>query len=253
MARNFDGVDDLIDFGTCGDSFMRENQACTIIVWGYTRGTNSSSLVRRLSTNQVSFIINSTTAGKLRFVVGAATNLDVVSSTNVTNNKWQSYAVTWGGDYTQASSVHIYIDSVEVSYGTQTNGSGALGDNSTAALTVGNNQALTSDYDGILAHVQIFTRVLSASEIKQASYFPGSITNGLAFYAPLWGGSPEPDYSGNRNNGTVTGATVSSNNPPINGVFHPQRPNLYYSSFSSGVAPTSGTSKINRMMLMGVS
>ena len=84
-----------------------------------------------------------------------------------------------------------------------------------------------------IAHVQIFNRGVGSDnkkndiiEVNQIMRFPGSLRKGLAGYWPLWGGSPEGDYSGNKNFGSITGATLSTNNPPINGIFTVPKPEL---------------------------
>src|SRR3989338_2851638 len=63
------------------------------------------------------------TSNTLRFFVEhTGTDLDVISSSNkLTFNKWNHALVTYDGS-TLASNVHIYINGVETTYGTQTNG-----------------------------------------------------------------------------------------------------------------------------------
>ena len=216
MSRDFDGVDDLINYGV-NDTFMRENQAMSGVVWVLREGTGGSTLFRRLGgAGQVSAVINSTSAGLFRFVVGGATNLDVVSATSSIANVWQCFAVTWNGTVT-ATNVKLYSNFVEMAYVLQQNMS-LPNDNSPAALTLGNNAALTSDFDGQLAYLQIFNRVISLNEIRQCGYAPGSVRDELVAFLPLWGGAREGDYSTTRLSGTVTGTTVGVNNPPVSTV-----------------------------------
>ena len=246
MSRNFGGTDDLI---TCpvDDTYLKENGAVSAVIW-VKATTLANTLFRRTdgASGNVAFLYAAT--GRLRYFIGGATGFErqTADSTAVAG-RWQAIAITHDGS-TTAANCHIYLDLVEPSYGTTTNGN-LPNNNSTASLTIGNNAALTSDFSGKLAYLQIWNRVISFNEIVQATYYPGSISRSLRVFL-LGGGSPEPDYSGNGNHGTVTGATVSTDNPPINGVFHPPRPNLYYSSFSSAVV-TSATATIHRMMLMG--
>ena len=82
---------------------------------------------------------------------------------------------------------------------------------------VGYRNDLTPDspFGGQIAHVQVWNRDLSIFELQEAARKPGSIQRGLALYWPLWGASPESDYSGFSHPGTVSGATTDNILPPI--------------------------------------
>ena len=89
---------------------------------------------------------------------------------------------------------------------------------------IGNRNNGSSVLDGKMSHVHGYTRALSDDEVNQLLRFPGSITNGLEIYAPLWSeSSTEADYSGNDASGTVNGATASTDNPPILAPFQMPR------------------------------
>lgn len=75
-----------------------------------------------------------------------------------------------------------------------------------------------SSFGGQIAHIQIWNRALSKEELRQASLFPGSVKNGLVYYNPCWFSQPpatELDYSGSGLNGTITAATLSPLEPPV--------------------------------------
>ena len=70
----------------------------------------------------------------------------------------------------------------------------------------------TANFKGRLAEIGVWTAKLSVGEIKSLAkgISPNHIRrSSLVGYWPLYGaGSPEPDYSGNKGNGTLTGTTV---------------------------------------------
>ena len=104
------------------------------------------------------------------------------------------------------------------------NSQGAVGtDNqnmtNTLQLVVGGTSDPAQYWTGSAAHIQIFNRALNYEEHQQIMRYPGSITRGLAFYAPLFGTAVENDYSGNNYVGTVSSGTVVREGPPVNNVF----------------------------------
>src|SRR5207247_1258608 len=68
---------------------------------------------------------------------------------------------------------------------------------------------------GSIADVQVYNRALSGSEISQIKTAPGAVTSGLIGFWPLSSASSGPDYSGQNNNGTVYGATISASAPSV--------------------------------------
>ena len=79
------------------------------------------------------------------------------------------------------------------------------------SLDIGGYQS-TGTFKGTIAEVGIWNDILNSSEIAalEAGVSPNRIRrSALAGYFPLYGAhSPEPDYSGNKDNGTLTGTTV---------------------------------------------
>lgn len=83
--------------------------------------------------------------------------------------------------------------------------------------TIGNDPSDSLRFfNGRIAYVHFYNRTVTEAELTTIMYKPGSISDGLYGYWPLWGvNSPEIDLSGNGNTGTVTGATESSDGPPV--------------------------------------
>jgi hypothetical protein len=66
----------------------------------------------------------------------------------------------------------------------------------TNAYTVGNNSTGSGTWDGQIAHVQVWNRILSDSEADAAVDDPGSVTTGLRLYLPLTHATDTNDQSG---------------------------------------------------------
>lgn len=146
-----------------------------------TGGENSAGRIIDKSnattpTNGWVFFINS--SSQLRFTVDHATDLNVISSTTVPLSSWSHVTVTWDGSLT-ATNVHIYLNGKEVSYGTQTNGSGARVTDVAEQLKIGNDKSRARTFDGWIDEVKIYNYALIASEVR-VDY---NRSGGLAFGA----------------------------------------------------------------------
>lgn len=215
MSRVFDAVDDVILFAH-SDTFLRESDPLTIAAWINYRSVGEGglgSIVTRMVAGASGIDFSMTGTNTLNFIVIGTTSLTVKASNSIISpGVWAYIAVTWDGS-TTATNVKIYVNALETTYATLTNGV-AIADNATSLIRIGNRNNTARTFDGSISHVQIFNRVLSREEIRRLMFLPGSIRDGLVIYCPLYGGDPEPDLSGNGYNGTVTGALVGSD-PPI--------------------------------------
>lgn len=219
-SRDFDGVGDIINCGSAF-TFLDALTPKTMIAWIYPETLGESSAgrignwVNSAATAGGTWRLDNTGGNCMVFQhVGTTTLLRRSSAGTITLNKWTAVAMTWDGS-TTAANVHLYIDLIEPSYQTTTNGV-SLGVDGTTDFIIGNITSGIRTFNGNIAYVQIFDVVLTNSEIRQATYIPGSITRGLVGYWPLWGtASPEQDLSGNGNTGTLTGTTENFNGPPV--------------------------------------
>ena len=79
-------------------------------------------------------------------------------------NRWQHVVATWDGSQ-DGSNIHLYVDGVPVD-GSAVDGSGSAFDDSGTPLTVGNRAGdLARGFNGGIDEVQVYNRVLTASEI----------------------------------------------------------------------------------------
>lgn len=218
-----DGSSDRVNHGSAS---MFDNMTVgTMIVWFYPETfANNHSIVGKFSSAANSVNMREIDAnGNFGIRVGRATTaLEANSSNNpLTQNGWNFIAVTWdvnGVDGDQkAYHGNLTTTAAEVTYGTQTVGSGTQGDDSAVDIAVGNVGAGigVTACAGRIFVAGIWDRILTTEEIIAQQHFPHK-TSGciLLTYPGSNGTDTTPDLSGDGNNGTVTGATVSDN-PPI--------------------------------------
>lgn len=220
MARDFDGLDDDIDV-----TWGIDPNTTTFTLVGWVKadsfnGTSNCVIAQQLdgtgAGRTILSAINSSGNYKLETVIGG---VSTPGSTTLSTGVYYHVAVTTSS--TGSGTVNIYLNGVLD--GTSTRDPEAANGH----LRFGRHKSPSTsneEWDGRMAHFLCYNRTLSAAEIKQCMYYPGSIKNGLVFYLPLFGSaSPEPDYSGNGKSGTLENGTASStDNPPINGLYYPR-------------------------------
>ena len=146
---------------------------------------------------------------------------------------------------------HVYtgsltVSAVERAYGVSVLGTGTQFDDSSNSLVVGNKHAATFNqaFNGRIAFAGIWNRALSLGEIKDQQFYPHK-TSGCVLFLHLGftGTGTQPDWSGNANAGTVTGATVDAH-VPLGNPFASDEWQPYV------VVPPTGF--VPRLMLLGV-
>jgi hypothetical protein len=236
QSRNFDGVDDKIDVGSASD--IDNLKPGSFAAW-IKADTTGEGGVGRLY-DKVRKQVQLTGTNRLRYErETSGTHLVVESNNNaISLGTWHFVAVTWANSNT-ASNTKIYVDGTEVNYATQQNATGTDDSDGTHQACIGNTEGQTQTFDGLIAHAHLYNRTLTSTEVGQIKDSPGSVTSGLLGYWPLTGsGSTEPDGSGNGRTGTVTGATESSDGPPIGGDTEPPSGTV---SINAGATLTNST------------
>lgn len=179
---------------------------------------------------------------------GAATSCRVTQASLAAFgvSKWLWLLFTW--DRTGATAPHIYCCDttgatglVEASsYVTQTTGGTGAGDDSASAMRVGGNQSGSpgNSLDGKIATFRLFTRVLSLAEADALTREPKLVLANcvLDCHYGFNGTGSQPDWSGNGNTGTVTGATVADH-PPVR-LWRPRMPRLVAAAAGGPVEKT---------------
>jgi len=225
VARYFDGVDDNVSIGSPSVLNLPGTTLRTFCVWIRAKTKSNFNVFFTSDINLASGVqfrlqLDGSASQKIQSNIrnSGGTDVPIVSTTVPVVGTWYFVAGTYDG-----TTHRLFINAVQENSQVMT----PTSNNLDAGVWVGRYSGAGALWNGDIAHASIYKNVsLTSSQLKQIMYFPGSITNGLVGYWPLLGGSPEPDYSGNKNNGTVTGATVSADNPPINGMFTVPKPEL---------------------------
>lgn len=153
--------------------------AISISAWIYpvTIGENTAGFIMTKNTGNsqnggwlflgVGSIIGRTNA--LEFVVDATgTDLDKGTVDNtLTLNTWNHVAVTWDGVITTASSVHIYVNGVEATYQTSTNGTGTRVSDATSSLYLGNASSVDRTFNGRIDDAKVYNYVRTQAQITE--------------------------------------------------------------------------------------
>jgi len=159
----FDGVNDMVGFGACGDSMLREQgQTYTIsaLIMPLTLGESSlGTIVRR---GALQFRLNNSDEITMR-IAGSTTLMSTCVAGCIVTNTWSHVLVTGDGT-TNFTGIHIYVNGAEISYGSTANGV-TLTDNSADPIIIGNNDAGTVSFNGQISEVAVWTSVLTAAQI----------------------------------------------------------------------------------------
>jgi hypothetical protein len=160
---------------------------------------------------------------RLQFIQDRVTT-DSVYVTNLsalTTNKWWFIAVSFNSAGAAGEIVNIYQGDLsatlaEGTYSTATDGSGANRDDSAISLAVGNTTPASpaSAFQGRIAWCGVWNRELSLAELRMQQFRPHKTSGCVLFtHYGFNGTGAQPDWSGNANAGTVTGATVAEHVP----------------------------------------
>lgn len=201
-ARDFDGnADYLATGGTTAYNITTGDM--TIIAWIYPDSYN-----RDICGN-----LDASAGEGWEFWIGATTGPLTLSKSGVAayTSTLTAPTSTWTGvaaAVDNGTNINFYKLTTTGTLTNQTVTAATNTISSTGDLTIGFVRAYaTSGFDGAVSHVQFFNRLLSANEVRNALMSPGSVTNGLLGYWPIYGQlSPENDLSSSNYDGTVNGS-----------------------------------------------
>lgn len=225
MARDFDGTNDNI---TVNGTFTEaDTDIRTLFVWfdpdalAGTRivgiGDNVGAGTDRLTSN----LDGSTSRYRITQDFDG-TNGQWSTTNTVSTGSWQNCGFAYDRGATANDPVFVLDGTNEtvIEIATPT-GTAVAGDD---RLRIGETGNAGDDYNGRMAFVAIWNVALSVNEIQvmNRGVNPFVIRHeNLILYWPLWGNqSPEPDYSGNGENGTLAGTTKGIDNPPVQLLSH---------------------------------
>jgi hypothetical protein len=152
-------------------SLLRAIDPLSMTAWIYPTGWGGNSLGRIMAKEGyvagqwgwLWFLRNSAGQASMEFwryrSTAQATILAVNSSISL--NTWQFVAVTYS-----SSGSDLYKDGVQLSYATDTAGSGTVNTDSGYNGFIGNNQNSSRGFDGLIEDPRIYNKVLSLAEIQ---------------------------------------------------------------------------------------
>ena len=220
MALDFtNATSAVVDYGS--DASLDNLSAFTIIVTAYPTALTSGRryFAKGLDNNGLAMWMDWTTSGAIATQVDRSTSPDqAVSTLTVSTNTWIQIAMT----YDTTNGINIFTRSLnapfsEVGYSTNNIGSGTRIDDSAQPFVVGNRVELDTSFPGRIDDIKVINARLSLAELNWHAFKPVFAENVVLFSKLGWQGtSTQVDYSGNQNDGTVTGATLTNHAPLVN-------------------------------------
>lgn len=167
-----------------------------------------------------SFSVRST--GQLNYegdmdLVDVAARSSNDASNTLAVNKWWFVAATISSAFVPKlylADLSILNPVAECTYATQTTGLTATVTDSGGFIKVGNRINNTGAFQGRIAVAGYENAELSLGQLKQLAYWPRRLASNVYYAHCGYNGTTNvPDWSGNGQTGTITGATVSAHVP----------------------------------------
>lgn len=193
-SRNFNGTTDRLDRTNVYDP---AGKPVSMSAWFNSNGvadSNSDYILQIQASGDAAYgcafyVRNSGTAGECRDVGFTADGpTDILhlghSSTNLVG-VWHHACVTWDGTFTNANTVHIYLDGVEMSYSSTQHGVAPEVAHTGKMCIGGRTFDDSRNFNGMLAQVGMWNRVLTSGEISNLAtgYAPNlAAPSGLLTY-----------------------------------------------------------------------
>ncbi|HIB05668.1 MAG TPA: LamG domain-containing protein, partial [Candidatus Marinimicrobia bacterium] len=210
-SLSFDGVDDYVDMGDVLD----QSNSFTISTWVYVEESGQFGIAsKRVNTGSGYFGWDIVIDGnQIEFVVFENTSPGVTVTGQLELNQWNHYV----GVYEAGTSVKLFIDGELIDENTNSVPSSLS--NNDASLLFGSLQtAGIWPFKGKIDEFVMWDYALTESEIQSyMSSSPSGNETGLIGY---WNfnegtGTTLTDQTSNSNNGTIVGATWSTDVPPL--------------------------------------
>lgn len=221
MALLFDASTEKVDCGN-GTS-LRDLTTWTTLMWIYIDSLVSWDVIwdKEKSSGGYRMAYLANPSSRIIVEVKRATTVCSYTSTTgtITTGSWLFLAHSFDFSGSASELIQIYKGTLsavatEVSYAGAQDGTGAFVADDTGNFTIGNATTFNAGIDAKIAFFGHWNRVLTLEEIIDQQFNP-HVTNGCVLFQKLGfnGTGTQPDWSGNGNNGTVTGATVSDHVP----------------------------------------
>lgn len=201
-TRDYDGTDDFLDT-TDGTTYNFTTQDHSVVLWAYFDSIASyAALLGNYNGAAGGWICRSDIAGDTNMGYSKVGIADIASTVNVPTGAWIGLAwivdVSATVDFRSLTTAGVLTSDQTANVSSITT--------SAAGLEIGTDGNASGDHNGALNHIQIFNRLITDSEVRNALWAPGSVANGLIGYWPGYGQlSPETDLSGTGSDATLNG------------------------------------------------
>ena len=240
MSKDFNGTTDLINLGSPAalDDIGGVDGPRSAWAWIYPTGWGENNAgyiwVKGAPLTRGWHLILKNDAAPLATFsmrIGAATTsaVAIAAASTLALNTWWFVAASWLGTI-GTNAPKLFVGGLsnavaEVSYDTQSAGSGAQASDAADTAYIGNRGAADRTFDGLIEHFGLADNALSLEQfdaLRLRSYAPfhrfataaGTLINLKGYW---WLNESLAsvclDHSGNGNNGTVTGTTVGASAP----------------------------------------
>lgn len=219
MARSLNGSSDQIN---CGTAWSHYSTATTFSAWIYpTSFANTYNCVAQVNDSIDAFQFFTKSTGKMAWYLGSGANIDPGTATLSTGTWYHILQKFDNADQISKTFINGASD------GTIFSGANIHVQTGTPTLAVGYDAlTINRNFPGRIADFAFWNVALTPGEVSALAQGARPLTirpSNIIAYLPLDGiSSPEPDLSGAKNNGTLTG-TSNVGGPPL-AMFTPRWP-----------------------------
>lgn len=239
MALTFNDSSQQVDHGS--DASLDDMVPITILMWVYPTTIDTtyrraiakggSGLMELAFTDEFDIgVPNNFQFGRGYSTTGAFSR---AAQDTITVNKWQCIAVTFAA-LVAPKLYHGDLDTIitETAYALEIAKSGTLVTDASLSLRIGRREDATDTFLGRIAFVGMWKRELTLGQLQAQQFHPHVTADCKLFtHYGFNGTGTQADWSGNTNNGTVTGAS-QADHVPLGPAFGFDQP--------GGIVPFSG-------------
>lgn len=167
---SFDNANTIINAQSVATLDNLPATGMSLATWIYPKSQGESSagviMAKNVGTTpSAGWLLQFAGTNALTFTVDGSTDLvRTTSNSVVTTNAWNHVEVVWDGVITTASSVHIYVNGIEVTYATTTNGASRV-DDGTSNFYIGNDSTQARTFDGIIDDARVYNYSRTSKQI----------------------------------------------------------------------------------------
>lgn len=210
-SRSFDGTNDNISMGNKLNVTTNSFSSCMWVKM--TEDASADRLFGKRNSDtapSAGYSLRQSTSDLFTGRVDDATNLAAGNGTTDADAVWTSECMLWDAS---AKTAAVYVNAA-LDGTTETNLSeGSL--SNAVNFVIGEDAAGGNDAAMLASYTSVWlSKVLTSVEMSEFQYNPEIVMTPNAFF-PFWGASTEQDLSGNGVTGTVTGASTSTDGPPV--------------------------------------